>query len=308
MAQEGSPVEEGEGQVYEKIIELGQGLSIARVVLDNLREQDVNARTMNPAMFKQLVANVKKRGSLESLPFCALVNGRVEIISGHHRSRAAREAGLKEITVLLDESGLSRSQIAAKQLAHNSISGFDDQNIIRQIAQIITDVDDMLEAHLPKDILTEPEAVLDTLIAPKVDFDWKTVSFVFLPHQLDDMKALINSLEGRQDLVSVAPIELFKAFADAVIKFSRFMDIRSAGTAVAVMARTALEIVAEVGIREDDEPWVALSSIFGSGTMPKEAAEVVRRAVKQMQEDGHVGKKNLWQAIEYWAADYLGGE
>jgi len=301
-------VEEGEGQVYEKIIELGQGLSIARVVLDNLREQDVNARTMNPAMFKQLVANVKKRGSLESLPFCALVNGRVEIISGHHRSRAAREAGLKEITVLLDESGLSRSQIAAKQLAHNSISGFDDQNIIRQIAQIITDVDDMLEAHLPKDILTEPEAVLDTLIAPKVDFDWKTVSFVFLPHQLDDMKALINSLEGRQDLVSVAPIELFKAFADAVIKFSRFMDIRSAGTAVAVMARTALEIVAEVGIREDDEPWVALSSIFGSGTMPKEAAEVVRRAVKQMQEDGHVGKKNLWQAIEYWAADYLGGE
>jgi hypothetical protein len=301
-------VAQGKGQIYEKLIDLKDGLSIATVLIDNLREQNFNARTMNPSMFKQLVANIKKRGGLESLPFCALAGEKIEVVSGHHRVRAAREAGLKKITVLLDESGLNRSQIAAKQLAHNSISGFDDANILRQIAMLITDVDDMLESFMPKDILLEPAAQLDTLIAPKIDFDFKIVALTFLPHQLDDFKMLIDSMAGRHDLVAVAPLESFKPFADALIKYSRFMDIRSTGTTVALMTQIALKELGEAGFNEEsDEPWVSLSGIFGSGTMPKEAADVVKKAVKKMQDEGLVGKKNIWQCIEFWAADYLGG-
>src|SRR6266699_1322539 len=62
---------------------------------------------------------------------CQLARRRMPLIrflyiSGHHRTRAATAAGLSELFVLVDVTGLSRSQIAAKQLAHNAIEGQDN--------------------------------------------------------------------------------------------------------------------------------------------------------------------------------------
>lgn len=44
----------------------------------------------------------------------------------------------------------SRSKIAAKQLAHNAISGFDDDSTLREIVKMIDDVDDMIESFVGK--------------------------------------------------------------------------------------------------------------------------------------------------------------
>lgn len=108
------------------VAELEDGICLARCDLDALREQDINARVMDDAKFNQLVANIEKRGTLEQLPYCVLTDRGVEIVSGHHRTRAARAAGLDHINVLLDRTELTRSSIAAKQLAHNAIEGTDD--------------------------------------------------------------------------------------------------------------------------------------------------------------------------------------
>ena len=151
---------------YEQMLELGHGLIIAKVPLTSLREQDINARIMKNEMQKQLTDNIRKRGQLESLPFCALVDGKIEIISGHHRIRSAKDSGvINEIYVILDVTGLTRSQIAAKQLAHNAISGFDDQSTLKEIVKLIDDVDDMLESYIGKDILGEPLAELEKLLS-----------------------------------------------------------------------------------------------------------------------------------------------
>ena len=136
---------------YQVIHDMGSGLLIVKVQLDSLVEQNVNARIMKDQMQDQLTANIQKRGQLESLPLVALIDGKLKIISGHHRIKSARAAGLKEIYCLLDVSGLSKSQEAAKQLAHNAISGFDDQSTLREIAKMISDVDDMLESFVGKD-------------------------------------------------------------------------------------------------------------------------------------------------------------
>lgn len=80
---------------------------MARVDPSSLREQDLNARTMPREKFNQLVENVKRRGQLEELPYCAETEKGIEIVSGHHRVRAAKNAGLETIPVLLDRSGLS---------------------------------------------------------------------------------------------------------------------------------------------------------------------------------------------------------
>lgn len=75
---------------YEKCLELGNGLEIWKVNIEDLKEQDVNARYMKAEMFERLTENIKGDGRLESLPFCALTDKGIEIVSGHHRIRAVR--------------------------------------------------------------------------------------------------------------------------------------------------------------------------------------------------------------------------
>ena len=77
---------------YEQIADMGSGLIIAKVPSVCIREQDINARIMKNEMQRQLTDNIRKRGQLESLPFCVLVEDRnqIEIISGHHRIRSER--------------------------------------------------------------------------------------------------------------------------------------------------------------------------------------------------------------------------
>lgn len=162
--------EESTAMSYEKIYDMGTGLIIAKVQLDKVREQDINARIMKKEMQDQLTANIKNRGQLESLPLLVEKDGVLEIISGHHRIKSARAAGMKEIIAIIDVSGLSRSKIASKQLAHNAISGFDDPSILREICKMLDDVDDMLESFIGKDIMEEPLEQYDTLTSAK----WKT--------------------------------------------------------------------------------------------------------------------------------------
>lgn len=294
------------------VVDLGEQLWLAYANPDDLREQDRNARMMQPAMFNQLVANVKRRGTLESLPYCAEIDGRVEIVSGHHRVRAARAAGLKRIAVLVDRSGLSRSEIAAKQLAHNSICGFDDRDTLREIARMIENPDDLLEAFLPPDILAEIEPDdLDKLLAPRVEMEWRTVALVFLPHQMDTFVALIESLAGTHDLVAAAPIDLYDRFAEALSQYQRFKRIIAAGSAVALMSEAALAAVARHRIENgeeldlDGDHWVGLDAVFGCDRIPLAAAQVVMQAIAKALQNGEVTDSNRWQVLEYWAADRL---
>ena len=291
---------------YELIADMGHGLVIALVNIADLREQDINARIMKTEMQKQLTDNIKKRGQLESLPFCALIDGRIEVISGHHRLRSAKDSGvIEKIYVILDISGLRRSQIAAKQLAHNAIAGFDDQSTLREIARMIQDVDDMLESFIGKDILEGPMAELEKLLSPKIEFDWKNIAFTFLPHQVKDFEKLIAVLtEMSPDLIGVAPIETHKPFVEAITKYQQFANVKNTGAAVYAMVRATEQILEDVGF-DDSKEWVQLSAIFGSPAIPKESADTIKEALRLMMKKEEVGAKNKWQAIECWAADYL---
>ena len=202
---------------YETVADMGSGLVIAKVKLTDFREQDINARIMKTEMQKQLTDNIKKRGQLESLPFCALIDGRIEIISGHHRIRSAKDSGvLTELFVILDTTGLRRSQVAAKQLAHNAISGFDDQSTLKEI-------------------------------------------------------------------------------------------VKNTGAAIHAMIKATESLFDDLHFDESQE-WVQLPNLFGSPAIPKEAADTITQALDKMVKEGEIGPKNKWQALEYWAADYLAGK
>lgn len=289
------------------IYDMGSGLVIAKVLIDKVKEQDINARIMKNEMQDQLTANVMKRGQLESLPLLVLKDGKLEIISGHHRIKSARAAGLKEIIVIIDTSGLTRSQIAAKQLAHNAISGFDDDSTLREIVKMITDVDDMIESFVGKDIMEEPLEQYEKMLSPAVQFDFKNVTFSFLPHQVQDMDVLIKNLETTApEIIGVAPYEQCKNFVETLSRYQKFTDIRNVGAAIHSMIQNANEKMNEVGFNEEED-WTYLAKLFGSSAIPGESAEVIKQAIKKAEKEGTITSKNRWQLIEYLCADYISG-
>lgn len=274
--------EHGQKIAYEKIAEMGSGLVIARVSADSIREQDINARIMKNEMQRQLTDNIKKRGQLESLPFCALTHDgeRVEIISGHHRIR----------------------------FAHNAISGFDDQSMLKELAKLMDDVDDMIESYAGKEILEVPDSEIDKLLSPTLTFDWKNIVFAFLPHQIDDVNALVEAIQKfAPDYVGVADIEAYKPFMEALAKYQEFANVKNVGAAIHAMTKTTLQQIDDSGYN-DTEEWVQLTSIFGGSAIPKEKAERIKEAVEKMVEDGLVQKKRRWQALEVLADCYMAGE
>ena len=192
-------------------------------------------------MLNQLAKNIGKGKNLESLPYCALTENHVEVVSGHHRCRAARKAEMLWIFILLDTNELSREEIVAKQLAHNSIQGYDDKEMLKRLFDEIKDVDLKLEAFIdPKDVdLPEPEKVPLLDITP--DFDFKHVSLVFLPSQMQKFDSVLDRLNIDAQGVYAVPVEQFEKFKNALNTTRDIHNIKSVGMAVNKMC----EIVEE---------------------------------------------------------------
>ncbi len=302
MANEGRGIQEVEG--VEVIADLGTSLYVCWVDIGKLKEQDKNAQMMNPVMFEQLTANIKKRGMVESLPLCAFKDGVIEIVSGHHRTRASREAGLKRIPVLLDASNLSRSSIAAKQLAHNALNGFSDRDMVKEIAKLITDVDDMLEAYLSKAEIEVKEVDIGAMLYPSMDIDWREVSLLFLPEQFERFKDLVQSV-GKKQAIFLAEQAKFKPFIDALTAYQKYQDIYSAGMAIDLLTRIATGELQEAGYTEE---WQSIQQCVGGGSLPKADAEIIKKAVKQMKKSGEIPDKKPWMAVVKLCAQYLGME
>jgi hypothetical protein len=227
---------------FRLLADLGGGLKLYDCSLAALKEQDVNARLMSQADYAQLVNNIRKTGHMESVPYCAVEGDKsdvIQIVSGHHRIRAAKEAGLQRAPVLIDESGLKRPEIVAKQLAHNRISGFDDNDTLRRLFAELDQPDLVLESGLANDLIEVDNVELDTLLHPHLDMDWRMVVFSFLPHQARNLETLIEMMPN-SDLTPVASIDQFDAFMQLVVKYSRIKNVRNAGMAIAYLTEVAL--------------------------------------------------------------------
>ena len=93
-----------------------------------------NARYMESNEYERLVENIKRDGKLTSVPFGHIdENGDIEVLSGNHRVMASIDAGLDEIEIMLCKEKLTKDQCLAIQLSHNSITGKDDEEILKQL-------------------------------------------------------------------------------------------------------------------------------------------------------------------------------
>ena len=282
-------------------MELGNGLELWKVHPSSLREQDVNARSMPKAMFERLAQTIARDKRLESLPLCAKTGIGLEIISGHHRVRAATAAGISELFALGDVTGLTRSQIAAKQIAHNWIQGQDNEQLLAEIYRQIEDAESKLEAFIDAKLDVEvPKVKIEGL---EVDIDFKSVLLIFLPRVEERLARALEYLRSsgqKLDGVYIAGDSDYAPLEKAVRRIHEEYDVRVVADIIGKMADLALQAS---GVSVQSPERVHPKDIFGTVYIPKEAAKVVKSAVAAMMQAGDITTMNKWQALEYWAAE-----
>lgn len=175
---------------------------IEEVEISKIRLIDKNARYMEQTDFRALVDNIKRDGELSSVPFCVKYpDGHFTVVSGNHRVEAAKMAGLTIIPVMyVLEEDTSNDEIRAKQLSHNSISGKDDPEIIKQLLDEIRDVAFKEYAHISNEILEGVKDIDYTVEMPNNEVVPVTLMFV------DTSKAALDRL--LEELEAYTPAEL----------------------------------------------------------------------------------------------------
>ena len=290
------------------VFDLGQGLELWHFNVDDTIEQDVNARTMKKEAMDRLIQTIKRDKRIESLPLCALTDRGLEIVSGHHRIRAMRAAGVTEGYCLVDVTGLPRSSIAAKQLALNSIQGYDDPQLLARIFESIGDVDARLEAFIDAKMI---EVHIPRIKVDDVDLGmrFETVIIMFIPWERQYVKDALTAIEheliGTQAHEAwLADLEFFDNFKKLGRQITKEYDIHSMSTALYKMAELARQ---QMGVEPewDEEDRVPLRDLAGSFYVPRDAATVIEGAIAKMVDAGEITAEAKWRAIELWAADYL---
>lgn len=286
-------------------LKVGDDLYVVMVDVTTLRERDVNAQVLQPRHMERLTENIRSRGQIESLPYvhCPSDPGQYEIVSGHHRVRAAVAAGITRIPVVLDKRKMRESEVIAKQISFNEIHGSPDEDILRQMIAKLDNVDDMLTTGLPEDMLPTVDKDDTKLLLPAADFDWRMVTLTFLPGVLGQFDEAVKMIDKHSEIVGVARRDQFEGFAKACHTYGLVNNIRSMSTVIAAVTAIAQrEILDSEEYEPGEREWVETSAVVGQ-SMPAEGAVVVRQAINRMLERGEA--THPWQALEFMAANYL---
>lgn len=292
-----------------------QPFKLALVNVEDIELLTKNARHMNKKQFQNLVDNVKRDGGLSSAPFCHLQeDGKFLVLSGNHRVMAAKEAGLQEVMVMYTDKPLTEQQKIAIQLSHNAIVGEDDMAILKELWEEIDDLTEKYYAGLDDKTLEEMKKVTLGALS-EVPLDYKTVSFMFLEDETarlgDTLEKIAKMLPG--DVIYAAREKEFDRLIAANTKIQESYNVHTSAVSLMMLLdvfERHQEDLAEgwfEGEGTDNKKWVPLASIFGTDCIPAQAARILKQAVDKMSSKGDIEAKNKWQALEYMAAEYMGG-
>jgi hypothetical protein len=207
---------------------------------------DKNARYMKAEQFQALVENVKKDGNLSSLPLCYRENGgKLIVLSGNHRTMAARQAGLEQVLVMVVADEKTDDEKLGIQLSHNAICGQDDLVILKELWESIKDVQSRLYAGLDSETIKSLEGIKFAAISEQ-RLQYKLANFMFLPEEIEDLDLLLKetAVAFAGDAVYLAHLNTFDTFFDLVVKIKKRCQIKNSAAAflkLMELARVGLE-------------------------------------------------------------------
>jgi len=176
-----------------------------KVDINLIDEADMNANEMTGEDFAQLCDNIGKSG-LSSVPSCyKKENGRFVMISGHHRLRACKKLHYKTIGILYClESELSKDEIIAIQLSHNSLHGHDNTGILKKLFEQIQSVDFKQFAHVNIDEIAPVSTDGISVFALKENFVFTVILYPDSFENLDELFGDIREQASKSDALILA--------------------------------------------------------------------------------------------------------
>ncbi len=260
--------------------------------LANAREIDFlekNARYMTKEQFASLTNNIKHDGGLTSLPLCyRQENGKLLVLSGNHRLKAAIEAGYSEFLVLLIDKSLTRDQQIAIQLSHNALQGKDDEQILKELWAEILDLESSIYSGLSTELIEKLQGTDFIAIAEQRPL-YKEISLLFLPEEIEQLAAICD---GILELVKTKTafagrITEYDAILEGMIAVKQNQKIINSTIAFFALAqavRQYLEGTAD-SLREAIDEGVHDTVLFTLGStrrrIQKETAKALRKMLKE---------------------------
>lgn len=223
-----------------------------KVDINLIDEADMNANEMTGEDFAQLCDNIGKSG-LSSVPSCyKKENGRFVMISGHHRLRACKKLHYKTIGILYClESELSKDEIIAIQLSHNSLHGHDNKSILKKLFEQIQSVDFKQFAHVNVDEISPVSTDGISVFALKENFVFTVVLYPDSFDSLDELFGDIREQASKSDALILAnEKENERLLLKLQTEIGKQYDIKSPSISFAKLLELASERLTE--IRKED--------------------------------------------------------
>lgn len=223
------------------------------VDINLIDEAELNANEMTSEDFATLVDNIGKSG-LSSVPCCyRKASGRFGMISGHHRLRACKKLYHKTIGILYcDESELSKDEIIAIQLSHNSLHGQDNQSILKKLFEQIQSVDFKKFAHINIDEVSPISMDGIDIFALKENFVFTVVLYPNSFESLDELFGDIREQAKRSDALILAGQEDNEMMMLRLqTEIGKEFNIKSPSTTFAKMLELAAERLREIQNSDD---------------------------------------------------------
>lgn len=296
-------------------------IEIRKVRLADCRPQAVNARFMTTAQLDRLTENIRRDGTLTSVPLLYQNpdDQGLDIVSGHHRIKAALAALGEDATadamVVLDRQSLA--EIRARQMSHNAVEGQDDLAVLRQMWDDIEDIDWREYVGLDDKTL-DLLAKVDLASIGEANLDYLTTSIIFLPHEIDRARALFAAAaeKMRDDETWIAEYAEWDRLVDALESIRGAHNVKNTAAAFTVMLDVfeahlddlRAGYVTSDGLAKHTKS-VPTEVAVGARHLPANSAAMIEQAVKEMRARGDIAPEApVWKALDWLASHYLGSK
>lgn len=282
-----------------------------------LKLLDINARYMKHDTYQQLVENIRRDGKLTSVPFaCKEPDGTYLVLSGNHRTKAARDAGLETIECMVTDEDLTYEQRVAIQLSHNSLTGDDDPAILKDLFESLS-VDWKDYAGLDdKTLKLLDEVKIDSLSEANLDFT--TLTLAFLPDELDKVREVFETVKAftrGSKAVFLARLADYDCLLDSLESAGDAGDIKNQATAMLVLLEIVERHISDLTDvwydQEAQEPrrtkgMVSVAAILGTPKVPIAVAVAVQKALDKLVAQGEIESDKRWEGLALLAQGVLG--
>lgn len=269
---------------------------------------EVNARYMKPEEYQKLVANIKKDGQLTSVPFCFYnENNQIEVLSGNHRVMASIDAGLNEIEVMLCIDKLSKDQALAIQLSHNSISGQDDEEMLRKLYGELESLELKEYSGLTDEFVNFCKEVEKDFKVPNLSY--QALNLLFLPEEIEEIKEVLASISDLLKTNTIlSSMKDYDNYLETTTAISKCLNTKNPSTTFLAMIRLAKENIdklKELAFNNEDVNSIPLFAILGRSDVSKEDAVIIDKALNRMISKGEIKKSEKEKALTIFAKLYL---